>query len=126
MVTYIGNDSPGFVPGSILEPVEIIRLIRAAGGVAVLAHPIYLKRDEIIDQFVRDGLQGLEVYHSSHTPDVVRRYEAIADRLGLIRTGGSDYHVEANKEGVTIGAARLPIKYVEALKARHAKLQHTL
>ncbi len=122
---YIGNNGPGFVSGSTIVPSEIIGFIRQAGGVAVLAHPVYLKKDEIIERFAREGLQGLEVYHSSHTPDVIRRYEALADRLGLIRTGGSDYHGEANKEGVVIGACRLPLKYVDALKARHAELKRT-
>jgi predicted metal-dependent phosphoesterase TrpH len=112
---YIGPDNPGFVPGSPLAPAHVIRLIRDAGGIPVLAHPVYLKRDPLIDEFVRDGLAGLEVYHSGHTPEQVRHYEGIADRLHLLKTGGSDYHGDS-KEGLPIGAMRVPYECVEALR----------
>ena len=113
---FIGTEGPGFIPGSTVLPEVIIRLVREAGGVPVLAHPVFLKRDELIETFVRQGLAGLEVYHSSHTPDLVRRYHAIADRLHLLKTGGSDYHGDA-KEGAPIGAVKLPHRFVDALKA---------
>lgn len=112
---YIGQDHPAFVPGSPLDPGYVIRLIREAGGVPVLAHPVYLKQDALIDRFVRDGLAGLEVYHSGHAPETVRHYEAVADRLGLLKTGGSDYH-GTSKEGLPIGTPRVPYVLVEALK----------
>jgi predicted metal-dependent phosphoesterase TrpH len=112
---YIGNDGPGFVPGSTVSPAEVTRIILDAGGVPVLAHPVYLKRDDLIDDFVKDGLAGLEVYHSSHTPEKIRHYEAIADRLGLLKTGGSDYHGDA-KEGLPIGSVKIPYALLQSLK----------
>ena len=112
---YLGDGKPGFVPGSTMLPSRIIQLIRAAGGVPVLAHPIYLKSDAFIAQFAREGLAGLEVYHSSHTPDVINRYERMADELKLLRTGGSDFHGDA-KEGLPVGAVKAPYALVEALK----------
>ena len=112
---YLSPDKPGYVPGSIMPPERIIRVIREAGGVPVLAHPIYLKRDAFIEEFVRMGLAGVEVYHSSHTPEQVKRYEQITDHLKLLRTGGSDYHGQS-KEGVPIGVVKLPYQHVEALK----------
>jgi predicted metal-dependent phosphoesterase TrpH len=93
----------------------IIRIIRDAGGIPVLAHPVYLNRDSLIEQFAREGLVGLEVYHSGHTPDVVRRFEALADRLGLLKTGGSDFHGDA-KEGLPVGAMKVPYGLVDGLK----------
>jgi predicted metal-dependent phosphoesterase TrpH len=96
-------------------PSEVIRIIRAAGGIPVLAHPIFLNRDALIDQFALEGLLGLEVHHSSHTPDLVQRYEAIAKRLNLLQTGGSDYH-GTTKEGVPIGVTKVPVAFVDALK----------
>ena len=117
---YIGPNGPGFISGSSTPPGEAIRIIRAAGGVPVLAHPIYLKDDRLIDEMVREGLAGLEVYHSSHTPSEVARYEQLADRLGLLRTGGSDFHGAA-KEGVPVGSMDVPDEFVERLKAwKHA------
>ena len=112
---YIGEGHPGFVPGSPLPPARIIRLIRGAGGIPALAHPVYLKRDELIDRFAREGLVGLEVYHSGHTPDRVRHYEQIADRLKLLKTGGSDAHGDS-KEGLPVGSVKIPCALVEALK----------
>ncbi len=117
---YIGPDNPGFVPGSPLPPAHIIRVLREAGGVPVLAHPIYLKRDSLIDAFVRDGLAGLEVYHSGHSPEQVLHYERLADRLQLLKTGGSDYHGEA-KEGLPVGTVKVPCALVEALRAWKAR-----
>ncbi len=113
---YIGNTGPAFIPGSSLSAPEAIRAIREAGGIPSLAHPIYLKDDAIIDHLASEGLVGLEVYHSSHQPAVVARYEQIAKRLGLLKTGGTDYHGSA-KEGVPIGQATVPYALVEALKA---------
>ena len=112
---YLGPDGPGFVPGSPLPPAQVIRVIREAGGIPVLAHPVYLKRDDLIEAFARDGLAGLEVYHSGHAPDLVRRYAALADRLGLLKTGGSDYHGDS-KEGLPVGAVKVPYELVETLK----------
>ena len=119
---YLGPAGPGFVPGSVIEPAVIMRLLRDAGGIPVLAHPIYLKRDELIDRFAREGLMGVEAYHSTHSAEQAKRYAAIAERLGLVTTGGSDYHGEQNKEGVVIGVCRLDGRHVEALKSRHAGL----
>jgi len=112
---YIGPDNPGFVPGSPLSPAQVIRVLRDAGGVPVLAHPVYLNRDELIEELVQDGLAGLEAFHSGHTPELVRRYEALADRLKLLKTGGSDYHGES-KEGLPVGAVKVPLALVNALK----------
>lgn len=112
---YLGPENPGFVPGSPLSPAQVIRVIRAAAGVPVLAHPVYLKRDALIEGFLRDGLAGLEVYHSGHTPELVRHYEQLADRLQLLKTGGSDYHGDA-KEGLPVGAVKVPVALVEGLK----------
>jgi predicted metal-dependent phosphoesterase TrpH len=122
---YLGQDGPGFVPGSPLPPAEIIRVIRAAGGVAVLAHPVYLKQDALIETLARDGLAGLEVHHSGHTPELVRHYERIADRLKLLKTGGSDFHGSDVKEGLPVGAVRVPYALVEALKQWKAQDSHS-
>ncbi len=119
---YIGPKNPGFVPGSPLLPAQVIGVIREAGGVPVLAHPVYLNGDELIEQCVRDGLAGLEVYHASHTPEQVRHYEQLADRLGLLRTGGSDFHGDA-KEGLPVGSVKVPCVLVESLKQWKATRQ---
>jgi predicted metal-dependent phosphoesterase TrpH len=112
---YIGADGPAYVPGSPLPPKTAIQAIRQAGGIPVLAHPMYLKSETLIEQMVKDGLVGVEAYHSSHQAEVIRRYEQLADRFGLLRTGGTDYHGAA-KEGVPIGSVTVPYQLVESLK----------
>lgn len=119
---YLGDGLPAFVPGSPLVPAEVIQLVRQAGGVPVLAHPVFLKRDVLIEQFVQEGLMGLEVYHSSHTVDVIRRYEQIADVLKLLKTGGSDYHGDS-KEGLPVGTSRVPYALVDALRSGKSSLK---
>ena len=112
---FIGPNNPGFVPGSPMPPSRIISLIREAGGVPVLAHPVFLKGDGFIEAFAKDGLAGLEVYHSSHTPEQVRHYEEIALRLKLLKTGGSDFHGDS-KEGLPVGAVKVPYELVDTLR----------
>lgn len=112
---FIGADGPAYIPGSPMAPKRAIEAIRGAGGIPVLAHPVYLEDDTLIDQFVKDGLVGIEVYHGGHTPEVVARYEQLADRLSLLKTGGSDYHGAA-KEGTPIGSTTIPTELVDALK----------
>jgi hypothetical protein len=116
---YIGDGKPGFVPGSPVDPAAIIRLIRDAGGVPVLAHPMYLRNDALIEQFARDGLAGIEALHSSHPPELVLRYERLAAQLKLLVTGGSDFHGQA-KEGLPVGAVKVPYALVDALKSWRA------
>jgi len=112
----IGNGHPGYVAGSVIEPSRVIQLILGAGGIPVLAHAVFMEKDSLIDQFVQEGLKGLEVYHSSHnTPDLIGRYHAIAERLNLLETGGSDYHGHS-KEGMPVGATSVPYRCVQALK----------
>lgn len=113
---FIGPKGPGFIHGSTTSPADAIRIIREAGGVPVLAHPVYLKNDALIEDMVRDGLAGLEVYHYSHSPGLVAQYEQMADRLGLLRTGGSDFHGNA-KEGAVVGSVNISEELVERLQA---------
>lgn len=91
---YIGDNKPAYVPKKTLTPQQAIELIRDAGGVSVLAHPGLTQRDNAIDDLVKYGLQGIEVYYPSHTPQTVEKYLKIAKKYNLAATGGSDFHGE--------------------------------
>jgi predicted metal-dependent phosphoesterase TrpH len=85
-----------------------IGVIRAAGGVAVLAHPVMLRLtepelDALLAELARDGLRGLECHYSSHSPEQVALYISLARKHGLVVTGGSDFHGERVKRDVEIG-----------------------
>lgn len=112
---YIGDGKPAYLPVDKLTPREGVELIRRYGGVAVLAHPGITRRDELIPRLVSWGLQGIEVYYSKHSPEVMRHYENVARKHGLLILGGSDCH-GADQGELLIGSVRLPYSYVEQLK----------
>ena len=90
---YIGSKRPAYVPRQTIPPAEAIELIHAAGGVAVLAHPVYVRDfPTAVSDFVKVGLDGIEVCYPDHTPEIEARARALADRFQLIMTGGSDFH----------------------------------
>ena len=76
----------------------------------VLAHPIQLKyeNDAQLERILKDlidvGLAGIEVIHSDHDAKLVEKYSKLADRLGLLKTGGSDFH-GTNKKDISLGTA---------------------
>jgi hypothetical protein len=105
---------------------ESIRLINEANGVAVLAHPNtlqlngYSELENLIVRLVKRGLRGIEVYYPEHSAPDVAQYKTLAERHGLLATGGTDYHgIEKNglDIGVGRGEMRLPYSIVENLKA---------
>lgn len=113
---YIGDNGPAYVCGFRLSPLEAIRLIKEVGGIPILAHPSTLKKDELIPQFIEDGLMGLEVYYPEQTPSLTNFYLNLASQYKLLVSGGSDYHGRA-KPNVKIGMIKLPYELVEKLKA---------
>lgn len=100
---YLKIGCPAYVPREKLNPVKAIKIIRDAGGVAVLAHPGANITESNIQQWVREGLQGIEIEHPDHSLDDKIRLDRIAARKGLIATGGSDYHGPAIKQGIDLG-----------------------
>lgn len=118
---YIGDKSPAYVLGFRFSPREAICLVREAKGIAVLAHPYSLGRDDFIPRFVKDGLMGIEVYYPEHTPGMTSFYLEAAKKYGLLVTGGSDCHGSAKPE-VRIGSVKIPYELVEKLKDAKSKL----
>lgn len=114
---YLAEGAPAYVPKYEQTPQEAIHLIRRAGGVAVLAHPMLTQIDELIPRLVKEGLGGLEVYYPNASETAVRFYEGLARKHHLVMTGGSDAHGTA-KSYTFIGKLKIPYKLVEELKAR--------
>ncbi len=113
----IGYDSPAYVEKLTMQPEDVFRLIVAAGGVPVLAHPAVTKVDERIQQFIREGLQGIEVFHSEHGDAAVRHYLQYCRKNGLAFTGGSDFH-NGSQSKSEIGLPKVPYGAVESLKEK--------
>lgn len=94
---YLNPRGPYYVPYYAPEAAEAIAWIRAAGGQAVLAHPMAVARGRTIpleayDELAETGLFGLEIDHRDNPPEAIPQLEAIARRLNLARFGSSDYH----------------------------------
>ncbi|TVM03763.1 MAG: transcription antitermination factor NusB [Candidatus Brocadia sp. WS118] len=114
---YIGDNKPAYVPKKTLTSQQAIELIRDAGGVSVLAHPGLTQRDNVIEDLVKCGLQGIEVYYPSHTPQAVKRYLKIAKKYNLAITGGSDFHGE-RRVNCPIAKVTVPGDLVRKLRQR--------
>jgi 3',5'-nucleoside bisphosphate phosphatase len=111
---FFGNGGVAFVDKEKLTPREVIDPIHQSGGVAVLAHPVHLTYGNsaqltlMVRQLVDAGIDGLEIIHPDHTPFQTRTYLQLARHLGLVVTGGSDYHGQA-KPHVRMGRPRVPL-----------------
>jgi len=88
----IGDDHPAFLPTAITSPREAVETIRAAGGLAIWAHPDSRHLEPLLDKLVEAGLAGLEAYRPGTPSGRVARLELLAERRGLVLTGGSDWH----------------------------------
>ncbi len=86
------KDSPCYVPKVKIEVPYIIDIIHKAGGLAVMAHPKLVSSDEYVVEMLAYDFDGMEVYHTKHNADDVKRYKALAKEHNLFITGGSDYH----------------------------------
>ncbi len=115
---WIGDGGRAFVDRYAVELPRGISLVRAAGGVPVLAHPRsagYEIPDDVIARLVDSGLCGIEVFHPDHDPGERDRLTALARSLGLITTGGSDDHGSFNNHG--LGVETTPPEEYELLLA---------
>jgi len=121
---YLGYDSPAYVPKYKMKPIEAIQLILKAGGIPVIAHPAYYQDPDYILYLQRHGLMGVEVWHSDHSPEDVEFYRTLAEKHGLLMTGGTDYH-GAKKKHIQLGDIKLPYDLVRALKDTQAHVHST-
>jgi predicted metal-dependent phosphoesterase TrpH len=110
----LGAHGLAFVPRPAFPPAEAIALVREAGGISVLAHPGPGLVDSVVEALAARGLGGIEVWHPQHGPLAVRRYQALAERLGLVETGGSDFHGEGRS--TDLGDLPVPERAITALK----------
>ena len=91
---WLASGRPAFVPRVAASAEQVFARIHDAGGIASLAHPALLGRDDSIARFASAGLDALEAYHSRHDTSDTERYLMLAAGLGLAVSGGSDYHAD--------------------------------
>jgi predicted metal-dependent phosphoesterase TrpH len=119
---WLHTGGPASVPRRRLTPVEAVRVIRRADGVPVLAHPGLAQRDEMIPELVEAGLAGIETYYPEHSAKQIEGYRATCARLGLVATGGSDYHGSHTGRATTLGGAGVPAEVWPALQQKAREL----
>lgn len=100
------------------SPQKVVAIIHEAGGIASLAHPGVSARDHLIAPLAAAGLDAIEAVHSDHDPDTQARYRALAARLGLLVSGGSDFHGALAHRVSRLGTVTLPLADFEALTRR--------
>jgi predicted metal-dependent phosphoesterase TrpH len=124
---YLADGGPAYVPKYAVDPVRAVELVRAAGGVAVLAHPaLYSARsrddgtrgleDDVVEAMAAAGMGGFEADHPVHTDEERQRFRDLAAALDLVVTAGSDFHGEA--KDLALGELTTSRAQVERLRAR--------
>ncbi|MGH2689847.1 MAG: PHP domain-containing protein [Actinomycetota bacterium] len=118
----IGTGGKAYVEKYCLEPERAVRLVKGAGGAAVLAHPGLHRGsrpvpDDLIRSLAEAGLAGLEADHFDHPAEVADRFRVLAKELGMVATAGSDCHGTLY-DPIRMGACRASLETVEALEAR--------
>jgi 3',5'-nucleoside bisphosphate phosphatase len=128
---YLGNGKLAAPERPVPTPAEAIAVVRAAGGVAALAHPVFARDAGSAErlatvprQLVRLralGLAGVECFYPDATPEVTARLEAWARERGLIATGGSDYHGPGKAPYAPLGQAAVDDAVLDLLRAAAAR-----
>lgn len=94
---YIGNNQKGYVKTKNLELKDAIDILHQNNAIAVLAHPIKIKENNI-EELIALGLDGIEAHYYLHTPEDEIKYLDLAEKYNLLVTGGSDFHKFPEKE----------------------------
>jgi 3',5'-nucleoside bisphosphate phosphatase len=113
---FLVRGAPAYIPHFRLTPSEAVQTIVKAGGIPVYAHPAVSNSDEIIPELMANGLAGIEVFYGKHSDAQVKHYRALAEKYGLLMTGGSDFHGFGTGRDVSLGAAQLPDERISAME----------
>ncbi|MBR2851906.1 MAG: PHP domain-containing protein [Anaerotignum sp.] len=126
---YISPGLPGYVEREFLTPALCIQTIKEAGGAAVLAHPTLYglgleQLEELCEELIPYGLDGIECQYSTYSPAETKAITALAEKMDLLPSGGSDFHGK-NKPNIHLGSGKsnlaIPYGFWEELKKRTQK-----
>jgi len=112
---FLSEGRPAYVEKAKLSVKEAINIVKKANGLAILAHPGDIERDDMIKVWKEQGLDGIEVFHPDHSNEDSMRYMDYAKKYELLISGGSDFHGEI-KEYALMGKIKLPFVYFENMK----------
>jgi predicted metal-dependent phosphoesterase TrpH len=113
---FIGRNGPAYVERDKIKPVEAVEIIKKVRGVPVLAHPADIQGlDEMIVELKAAGLLGLEAYYAQYSRPVIEKLVKVAQKYGLLTTGGTDYHHFQDGREIALGSADIPKESIEKL-----------
>lgn len=115
---YLGSGRPAYVPKFRLKPIDAIHMIKEIGGIPVLAHPYYgnYSNSKFIEELVKMGLRGIEVWHSRHSKQTAENFIKLAKEFNLLITGGSDCHGPIGDKLPVLGTQKIPYEILTELK----------
>lgn len=116
---YLYNGGPAYVAIDEHPVAEAMGIIHNAGGVAIVAHPSKTVRMREIIRFIDEGLDGIEVYHPSHTRQATNYLRNFARRYGIMATGGSDYHGSRPYDEFNFAHFSIDPAVIKKIKAGH-------
>ncbi|HEV8537499.1 MAG TPA: PHP domain-containing protein, partial [Bacteroidota bacterium] len=115
---YIGEGRPAYEKKSPVTPAETVRLIAQAGGLSFLAHPGRSVDEATLTHLIKSGLDGIEVIHPSHSPEVVNYYRGIVEEYYLLESGGSDFHGGLKNDDQQFGHVCTTLATVDVMRHR--------
>lgn len=115
---YIGREGPAYVEREKMTPAEAVELIVRSDGLPVLAHPFTVNNPGLmVMELKASGLVGIEAYYANYTAEQIKILASLAERHGLIATGGSDYHGLDDSNETMLGGVDVPVSAPEQLIA---------
>lgn len=128
---YMTSGKYAYCEKQRLTARDAVELIGKCGGISFLAHPHLTKLgDDELKEFLKElkgfGLSGLEGYYTDYTPEMQEKYQAMAKELGLLISGGTDFHAAMKPHisiGTGLGNMKIPYSVLEAMKAERDRLK---
>jgi predicted metal-dependent phosphoesterase TrpH len=121
---YLNPRCETYVRRKTVPPHEAVEAIYESGGIAVIAHPGDLEMiEELAKELMNYGLRGLEAYHRSHSPALIEFHCSLAEKLGLIVTGGTDFHGTVDAYRKSLERLHMPPSVYRELHAERRRLK---
>lgn len=118
---YIGYDGPAYFPKMRLTPLQVVDFIHRHDGLVVIAHPATYGNDDLVYTAIAAGADGIEVWHPDHDKASVEHYQELAQKNGLLVTGGSDCHGGRKAGMVYLGSLTVPYSCLAQLRRLAAR-----
>ncbi len=112
---FLARGKPAYAPRKAMTSLEAMKIFQEAGALPVLAHP-GSNGQNLVPELVSIGLRGVEVFHPDHNPTMTQYYLDLANEMGMLITGGSDFHGDSQIQSRRPGGVTAPYRCLELLK----------